>query len=124
MSVWQARGGEQKTCVIVQEVLAVFWSRTRARPGEQVKLGAIIKDVKDGTKAQFAVLYQGETLATVDSKVQGGKADGDWKIDLPEKNWPQDAILELDCTVQEKIRARPSQRGQLHLDLGLPAFSA
>ena len=40
-----------------------------------------------------------------------------------ERAWPNDVILELDVTVGDKLRSRRSQRPQLHVDLGLPAFS-
>jgi len=124
MSVWQARKGESKPCVVVQEVLAVWFARTRARPGETVKLGAIVKDVKDGSKVDFAIVYKGEVLATKEgAKLSGGKAEAEWKIELPEREWPNEVELELDCTVGDKIKSRPSQRPKLLLDLGLPAFS-
>jgi hypothetical protein len=124
MSVFQAKKGESKPCVVIQEVLAVWWTRTRARPGEKVKVGAVVKDVKDGTKVEFQVVCKDEVLATINGKLQGGQADGDeWTIQLPERSWPDHVLLEVDCVVGDKLRSRKSQRPQLHVDLGLPVFS-
>src|SRR5947209_2218429 len=44
VSVWTGRKGESVNCLVFQEVLALYFTRTRARPGEKVKLGAIVKD--------------------------------------------------------------------------------
>ena len=123
MGVYQAKKGESKPVVIIQEVLALWWTRTRARPGEKVKVGAVVKDVKDGSKVAFEVLYNDEVIHTIDGKIDGGKAEGEWTIDLPEKAWPREAILHLDVTVGDKLKNRRSQRPELHIDLGLPAFS-
>lgn len=123
MGVYQAKKGESKPVVIIQEVLALWWTRTRARPGEKVKVGAIVKDVKDGAKVAFEVLFKDEVIHTIDGKLEGGKAEGEWQIDLPERPWPNDVVLELDCKVGDKLTNRRSQRPALHIDLGLPAFS-
>ena len=130
MGVYQARKGETKEIVIVQEVLALWWTRARGRPGEKVKLGAILKDVKDGKKITFEVRYQREVLKSLEATLSGGKAEVDWTIDvrpggsgLPERSWPDEVILEASCCVDGKIRERPSQRPELHVDLGLPKFS-
>lgn len=124
MSVFQAKKGESRPCVVIQEVLAVWWTRTRARPGEKVKVGAVVKDVKDGTKVEFQVLYKEEVLATLNGKLQGGQADGDeWTIKLPERDWPEQIVLEVDCVVGDKLRSRKSQRPKLVVDAGLPHFS-
>jgi hypothetical protein len=123
MGVYQAKKGESKPVVIIQEVLALWWTRTRARPGEKVKVGAIVKDMKDGLKVAFEVVYKDEVIHTIEGKLSGGKAEGEWEIDLPEKPWPNDVLLELDCTVSDKVKSRRSQRPELHIDLGLPAFS-
>ncbi len=123
MSVHQAKKGESKPVVIIQEVLAVWWTRTRARPGEKVKLGAVVKDMKDGAKVSFDVIYKDEVLESIEGKLQGGKAEGEWTISLPERSWPEDVLLEIDVTVGDKVRSRRSQRPELHVDLGLPTFS-
>ncbi len=123
MGVYQAKSGESKPIVIIQEVLALWWTRTRARPGEKVKVGAVVKDVKDGAKIVFEVVHADEVIHTIDAKVQGGKAEGEWTIDLPEKPWPNEVLLELDATVSDKLKSRRSIRPELHIDLGLPAFS-
>jgi hypothetical protein len=123
VSVFQARAGESKPCVVIQEVLALWWTRTRARVSEKVKVGAIVKDVKDGKNVVFDVIANNHSIAQIQGTLQGGKVEAEWTIDLPQQAWPNDIQLGLDCTVDDKIRSRSSQRPLLHVDLGLPQFS-
>jgi hypothetical protein len=123
MSVWQARQGESKPCSVFQEVLSVWWTRTRARPGEKVKAGAIVKDVKDGKKVDFTIVCGEDTVGTVSGTLSGGKVEAEWTIELPEKAWPPSVTVVVDCVVDSKIRSRRSQRPELHVDTGMPVFS-
>src|SRR5438105_5753727 len=111
MSVWTGKRGEKKDCIVQQEVLALYWSRTRARPGEKVKLGAIVKDVKDGKKVSLEIKTDKVAIKTLDDKLQGGKCEVEWTIELPQRDdWPHDIPLVFDVVVDEKIRSGPGQR--------------
>ncbi len=122
MSVWQARGGESKDCVIIQEVLQLYWSRTRARPGEKTKLGAIFRDVKDGKAVEFTIFAGDERVASAQGTLQGAKAEADWTIALPQKSWPDVVTVTFEATCG-KVASRPSQRPVLQVELGRPSFS-
>src|SRR5436305_10338029 len=102
MSVWLAKSGESKDCLVMQEVLALYFTRTRARPGEKVKLGAIVKDVKDGTSVKFLVSAKGEVVGTVEATLQGGKCEAEWTIELPKRAWGEHDYATLACTVGDK----------------------
>jgi hypothetical protein len=114
---------ETVDCVVFQEILALYFTRTRARPGEKVKVGAIVKDVKDGATVKFNILVNGESVGTVQDKLQGGKVECEWKIDLPQRSWKDLTYATLSATVDDKELADTGPKAQLLLDVALPKFS-
>ena len=123
MSVWTGSKGESINCLVFQEVLALYFTRTRARPGEKVKVGAIVKDVKDGAAVKFLISAKGEVVGTVDATLQGGKCEAEWTIDLPKRAWGEHEYATLACTVADRELHDSGPPAQLLLDVGLPKFS-
>ena len=123
MSVWTAHMGESKDCLVFQEVLALWFTRTRARPGEKVKVGAIVKDVKDGATVKFVISARGEQVGTVSAQLSGGKCEAEWTISLPQRDWSDHDYATLSCTVNDKELNNAGAPAQLLLDVALPKFS-
>lgn len=123
MSVWTGRMGDSVDCTVFQEVLALWFSRTRARPGEKVKLGAIVKDVKDGATVKFVVTARGEKVGEASAQLQGGKCEAEWTIQLPARDWSDRDSASLSCTVNDRELNNAGPPATLVLDLALPKFS-
>jgi hypothetical protein len=115
--------GDSVDCHVFQEVLALYFTRTRARPGEKVKVGAIVKDVKDGAKVHFIIKARDTEVGTVDADLKGGKCEAEWTIKLPKNDWNDHDFATLACTVDGKELNNAGPESRLLLDLALPKFS-
>jgi hypothetical protein len=75
--------------VVLMSVHNAKWSKESARAGDEVKLSAEVLGYEDGTKAQFKIWEQDikgpdDPITEIETIVQGGKVEADWKYEYHE----------------------------------------
>jgi hypothetical protein len=128
MPAFQAKKGESKVCTLPQEIVAIWWTRQRVHPGEKVKVGALVVNVKEGEPATIAILATvGDApvpLETLEGKLENGRVEVEWTVKLPARpDWPDEVPVVFDVVVASEVKSLPAQRVVLEVEAGLPPFS-